>query len=85
MHTTSYSRFSTYLIHGGKRIQSRDREAKGAKMSFMKGDLLTRTRKLVKGLAKAEPVWLKAMEQFVSLSLSEFENGSQLCLMDSYG
>ncbi|XP_062161902.1 uncharacterized protein LOC133868919 [Alnus glutinosa] len=31
-------------------------------MSFMKGDLLTRTRKLVKGLAKAEPVWLKAME-----------------------
>ncbi|GMP39077.1 hypothetical protein ACSBR2_018801 [Camellia fascicularis] len=32
-------------------------------MSFMKGDLLTRTRKLVKGLAKAEPLWLKAMEQ----------------------
>lgn len=32
-------------------------------MSFMKGDLLTKTRKLVKGLAKAEPVWLKAMEQ----------------------
>ncbi|KAG7032230.1 hypothetical protein SDJN02_06273 [Cucurbita argyrosperma subsp. argyrosperma] len=32
-------------------------------MSFMKGDLLTRTRKLVKGLAKAEPIWLKAMEQ----------------------
>ncbi|XP_057445458.1 uncharacterized protein LOC130737660 [Lotus japonicus] len=32
-------------------------------MSFMKGDLLSRTRKLVKGLAKAEPVWLKAMEQ----------------------
>ncbi|XP_030461985.1 uncharacterized protein LOC115682002 [Syzygium oleosum] len=32
-------------------------------MSFMKGDLLTRTRKLVKGLAKAEPVWLKAMQQ----------------------
>ncbi|KAJ7943431.1 RNA-binding protein [Quillaja saponaria] len=32
-------------------------------MSFMRGDLLTRTRKLVKGLAKAEPVWLKAMEQ----------------------
>ncbi|CAN6566144.1 hypothetical protein ACFX13_041476 [Malus domestica] len=32
-------------------------------MSFMKGDLLTRTRKLVKGLAKAEPVWLKAMEK----------------------
>jgi hypothetical protein len=39
-------------------------------MSFMKGDLLTRTKKLVKGFAKAEPVWLKAMEQFVSLSLS---------------
>ncbi|KAK6931263.1 hypothetical protein RJ641_003056, partial [Dillenia turbinata] len=32
-------------------------------MSFMKGDLLTRTRKLVKGLAKAEPLWLKAMER----------------------
>lgn len=32
-------------------------------MSFMKGDLLTKTRKLVKGLAKAEPIWLKAMEQ----------------------
>ncbi|KAI8539581.1 hypothetical protein RHMOL_Rhmol09G0193800 [Rhododendron molle] len=28
-----------------------------------KGHLLTRTRKLVKGLAMAEPVWLKAMEQ----------------------
>ncbi|XP_031091782.1 uncharacterized protein LOC115996606 [Ipomoea triloba] len=32
-------------------------------MSFMKGDLLSRTRKLVKGFAKAEPVWLKAMEK----------------------
>ncbi|KAH7570064.1 hypothetical protein ACOSP7_017990 [Xanthoceras sorbifolium] len=32
-------------------------------MSCMRGDLLTKTRKLVKGLAKAEPVWLKAMEQ----------------------
>ncbi|KAL9325160.1 hypothetical protein ACSQ67_005805 [Phaseolus vulgaris] len=32
-------------------------------MSFMRGDLLRRTRKVVKGLAKAEPVWLKAMEQ----------------------
>ncbi|CAL1361524.1 unnamed protein product [Linum trigynum] len=32
-------------------------------MSFMKGDLLSRTRRLVKGMAKAEPVWLKAMEQ----------------------
>ncbi|KAH9773995.1 Arabinanase/levansucrase/invertase [Citrus sinensis] len=32
-------------------------------MSFMKGDLLMKTRKLVKGMAKAEPVWLKAMEQ----------------------
>ncbi|KAJ0027831.1 hypothetical protein Pint_35265 [Pistacia integerrima] len=32
-------------------------------MSYMKGDLLTKTRRLVKGLAKAEPVWLKAMEQ----------------------
>ncbi|KAJ7953849.1 RNA-binding protein [Quillaja saponaria] len=32
-------------------------------MSFMRGDLLTRTGKLVKGLAKAEPVWFKAMKQ----------------------
>ncbi|KAG8501924.1 hypothetical protein CXB51_004570 [Gossypium anomalum] len=32
-------------------------------MSFMKGDLLTKTRKLVNGLAKPRPVWLKAMEQ----------------------
>ncbi|KAG1330812.1 hypothetical protein COCNU_02G007800 [Cocos nucifera] len=32
-------------------------------MSYMRGDLLTRTRKLVKGLAKPTPVWLKAMEQ----------------------
>ncbi|XP_022765379.1 uncharacterized protein LOC111310318 [Durio zibethinus] len=32
-------------------------------MSFMKGDLLTKTRKLVKGLAKPQPAWLKAMEQ----------------------
>lgn len=31
-------------------------------MSFMKGDLLTKTRKLVKGLAIPEPRWLKAME-----------------------
>lgn len=29
----------------------------------MKGDLLAKTRKLVKGLAKSEPVWLKAMEK----------------------
>ncbi|QCD90398.1 uncharacterized protein LOC114172233 isoform X2 [Vigna unguiculata] len=32
-------------------------------MSLMRGDLLSQTRKLVKGLAKAQPVWLKAMEQ----------------------
>ncbi|OIW18248.1 hypothetical protein TanjilG_06332 [Lupinus angustifolius] len=32
-------------------------------MSFMKGDLISKTRKLVKGLAMAEPIWLKAMEQ----------------------
>ncbi|XP_008787812.1 uncharacterized protein LOC103705748 [Phoenix dactylifera] len=32
-------------------------------MSYMRGDLLTRTRKLVKGLAKPTPVWLKAMER----------------------
>lgn len=32
-------------------------------MSYMKGDLLTKTRNLVKGLAKTEPLWLKAMEK----------------------
>ncbi|EPS69706.1 hypothetical protein M569_05059, partial [Genlisea aurea] len=31
-------------------------------MSFMRGDLLEKSRKLVKGLARAEPMWLKAME-----------------------
>lgn len=41
-------------------------------MSFMKGDLLTKTRKLVKGLAKAEPVWLKAMEQYVNYFFHDF-------------
>ncbi|RCV36327.1 hypothetical protein SETIT_7G309700v2 [Setaria italica] len=29
----------------------------------MRGDLLTKTRKLVKGLAKPAPKWLKAMEE----------------------
>ncbi|KAL8196465.1 hypothetical protein R6Q57_024760 [Mikania cordata] len=33
-------------------------------MSFTKGDLLTKTRKLVNGLAMAKPVWLKAMEKY---------------------
>ncbi|THU66717.1 hypothetical protein C4D60_Mb05t17150 [Musa balbisiana] len=32
-------------------------------MSYMRGDLLSRTRKLVKGLAKPTPVWLKPMEE----------------------
>ncbi|WOL14905.1 hypothetical protein Cni_G23686 [Canna indica] len=32
-------------------------------MSYMRGDLLTRTRKLVKGLAMPTPRWLKAMEE----------------------
>lgn len=41
-------------------------------MSFMKGDLLTKTRRLVKGLAKAEPLWLKAMEQYVNLLLHDY-------------
>ncbi|KAL0441190.1 UNVERIFIED_CONTAM: hypothetical protein Sradi_0057900 [Sesamum radiatum] len=31
-------------------------------MSYMRGDLLAKTRKLVKGFAKAEPVW-KPMEK----------------------
>nr|ACG42821.1 hypothetical protein [Zea mays] len=32
-------------------------------MSYMRGDLLTRMRKLVKGLARPEPRWLKALER----------------------
>ncbi|OMO70997.1 hypothetical protein COLO4_28415 [Corchorus olitorius] len=32
-------------------------------MSFMKGDLFAKARRLVKGLAKPKPAWLKAMEQ----------------------
>lgn len=32
-------------------------------MSFMRGNLLTKTTKLVKGQAKREPLWLKAMQQ----------------------
>ncbi|KAJ4780278.1 hypothetical protein LUZ62_064535 [Rhynchospora pubera] len=32
-------------------------------MSYMRGDLLTKTRKLVKGLAVQTPRWLKAMEE----------------------
>ncbi|MCD7462007.1 hypothetical protein HAX54_047574 [Datura stramonium] len=43
-------------------------------MSFMKGDLLRRTRRLVKGLAKAEPVWLKAMEQAPPATFPRAEN-----------
>ncbi|KAL5716347.1 hypothetical protein ACHQM5_018056 [Ranunculus cassubicifolius] len=37
-------------------------------MSFMRGDLLTKTRKLVKGLAIAKPLWLKAMEEHPPVS-----------------
>ncbi|KXG22863.1 uncharacterized protein LOC110429681 [Sorghum bicolor] len=32
-------------------------------MSYMRGDLLTKMRKMVKGLARPEPRWLKAMEE----------------------
>jgi hypothetical protein len=44
-------------------------------MSYMRGDLLTRMRKLVKGLARPEPRWLKALERSVlatPTSLSSF-------------
>jgi hypothetical protein len=41
-----------------------------AVMSYMRGDLLTKTRKLVKGLAKPAPTWLKAMEESVRYSLT---------------
>lgn len=36
-------------------------------MSYMRGDLLTKMRKMVKGLARPEPRWLKAMEESVHL------------------
>jgi len=36
----------------------------------MRGDLLTKMRKLVKGLARPEPKWLNAMEESV-LSLRQ--------------
>ncbi|XP_051133083.1 uncharacterized protein LOC127252805 isoform X1 [Andrographis paniculata] len=43
-------------------------------MSYMRGDLLAKTRKLVKGLAKAEPVWLKAMEKSPPATFPRAEN-----------
>ncbi|KAF3617246.1 putative protein -like protein [Capsicum annuum] len=46
-------------------------------MSFMKGDLLNRTRRLVKGLAKAEPLWLKAMEEAPPATFPRAENKLQ--------
>jgi hypothetical protein len=47
-------------VLGHERRRERERE-----MSYMRGDLLTKTRKLVKGLAKPAPRWLKAMEESV--------------------
>ncbi|CAI9765743.1 unnamed protein product [Fraxinus pennsylvanica] len=43
-------------------------------MSYMRGDLLSKTRKLVKGLAKSEPVWLKAMEKAPPATFPRAEN-----------
>ncbi|KAI3454297.1 hypothetical protein Pfo_010966 [Paulownia fortunei] len=43
-------------------------------MSYMRGDLLAKTRKLVKGFAKAEPVWLKAMEKAPPATFPRAEN-----------
>ncbi|XP_078439460.1 uncharacterized protein LOC144709712 [Wolffia australiana] len=40
----------------------REKEREVREMSFTRGDLLTRTRKLVKGMAMAAPRWLKSME-----------------------
>ncbi|XP_050237632.1 uncharacterized protein LOC126687215 [Mercurialis annua] len=48
-------------------------------MSFVRGDLLTKTRKLVKGLAKAEPAWLKPMQLVIAppqMVLPEFNPNS---------
>ncbi|KAF6171813.1 hypothetical protein GIB67_007334 [Kingdonia uniflora] len=39
-------------------------------MSFMRGDLLTRTRKLVQGFAKAKPKWLNSMEEAPPVSVA---------------
>ncbi|CAH8354548.1 unnamed protein product [Eruca vesicaria subsp. sativa] len=41
--------------------------SKQANMSWMKGDLLSKTRRLVGGLASRGSVWLKAMEAFLLL------------------
>lgn len=50
-------------------------------MSFMRGDFLSRTRKLVKGLAKAQPAWLKAMEQLISLISDSFSSIFVFCIL----
>ncbi|KAH0451233.1 hypothetical protein IEQ34_018532 [Dendrobium chrysotoxum] len=42
---------------------------RAGEMSYMRGDLLTRMRKLVKGLARPTPVWLKAMEEAPPVTL----------------
>ncbi|RRT72294.1 hypothetical protein B296_00012607 [Ensete ventricosum] len=49
-------------------------------MSYMRGDLQSRTRKLVKGLAKPTPVWLKPMEEYAPLSSHSLINQiDELC------
>ncbi|KAF2554126.1 hypothetical protein F2Q68_00035196 [Brassica cretica] len=53
---------ASYLIIKGRSESSGERASKKATMSWMKGDLLSKTRRLVGGLATREPVWLKAME-----------------------
>ena len=54
---------------GGSLRSGADRR-RGGEMSYMRGDLLTKMRKMVKGLARPEPRWLKAMEESVHTSLS---------------
>jgi hypothetical protein len=49
----------------GEVVLGHERRRREREMSYMRGDLLTKTRKLVKGLAKPAPRWLKAMEESV--------------------
>jgi hypothetical protein len=54
----------------GREPPQRSGSSERREMSYMRGDLLTKMRKLVKGLARPEPRWLKAMEESV-LSLRQ--------------
>eukprot|EP00850_Spirogloea_muscicola_P024598 SM001126S24102 [mRNA] locus=s1126:61:1011:+ [translate_table: standard] len=46
-------------------------------MSFMRGDLLTRMRKLVKAGIREKPAWLDAMEKCAPASPAEFQREAE--------